>query len=281
LIGLFKKVVIADGVARYATPVFDAAAQGAAITTWDAWTAALAYTYQLYFDFSGYSDMAIGLALMFGIQLPFNFNSPYKAASIIDFWRRWHITLSTFLRDYLYIPLGGNRYGESRRLVNLMTTMLLGGLWHGAGWTFVAWGGLHGFYLVLNHLWRSHAGVAEKMAARGLGWLYGGASTALTFLAVVIAWVFFRAANFETASTILKAMAGFGDHASLPADAPAKATILILLTVVVMTLPNSQETVSGRILARRSAILFPILGVAAFASLMLLGAPSEFLYFRV
>ena len=120
-----------------------------------AWQGALAYTLQLYFDFSGYTDMAIGLARMFGVKLPVNFNSPYKAPRIIDFWRRWHMTLSRFLRDYLYIPLGGNRKGPARRYLNLMLTMLLGGLWHGAGWTYVVWGGLHGLYLLVNHAWRN------------------------------------------------------------------------------------------------------------------------------
>jgi D-alanyl-lipoteichoic acid acyltransferase DltB (MBOAT superfamily) len=125
------------------------------LTLFEAWGGALAYTFQLYFDFSGYSDMAIGLSRLFGIRLPLNFDSPYKATNIIDFWRRWHMTLSRFLRDYLYLPLGGNRKGKVRRYANLMVTMLLGGLWHGAGWTFVIWGGLHGFYLIVNHAWHA------------------------------------------------------------------------------------------------------------------------------
>ena len=139
-LGLFKKIVLADQFALYATPVFDAAGQGEVISLLEAWAGTLAYTLQLYFDFSGYSDMAVGLARMFGIRLPINFFSPYKADSIIDFWRRWHMTLSRFLRDYVYIPVGGNR----RRVASIMITMLLGGLWHGAGWTFIAWGGIHG-----------------------------------------------------------------------------------------------------------------------------------------
>ena len=151
-VGLFKKVVLADGVGEFATPVFDAAKNGATLTFLAAWGGVLSYTFQLYFDFSGYSDMAIGLARLFGIVFPANFNSPYKAASIIDFWRRWHMTLSRFLRDYLYVPLGGGRHGQVRRHANLMITMLLGGLWHGAGWTFVVWGGLHGAYLVVERL---------------------------------------------------------------------------------------------------------------------------------
>jgi alginate O-acetyltransferase complex protein AlgI len=154
-IGLFKKVVIADGVAPIASLVFDAAAEGRALTTFDAWAGALAYTAQLYFDFSGYSDMAIGLGRLFGIRLPVNFNSPYKAVNIIEFWRRWHMTLSRFLRDYLYIPLGGNRRGRPRRYLNLMITMLLGGLWHGAAWTFVVWGAVHGLLLCVGTLPRA------------------------------------------------------------------------------------------------------------------------------
>ncbi|MGI9305284.1 MAG: MBOAT family O-acyltransferase [Gammaproteobacteria bacterium] len=202
-IGLFKKVVIADGVALYATPVFDAAARGEVLTFFEAWTGALAYTFQLYFDFSGYSDMAVGLARMFGIQLPLNFFSPYKAVNIIEFWRRWHLTLSRFLRDYLYIPLGGGRRGVTRRYLNLVITMLLGGLWHGASWTFVAWGGLHGFYLVTNHAWRRYG-----FSSTTSSWWGRATACLITFLAVVVGWVFFRAESFAAASSILQAMAG-------------------------------------------------------------------------
>ena len=150
-IGLFKKVMIADTFSPWVAPIFDRAP---VVVFSDAWGATLAFALQLYFDFSGYTDMAIGLALMLNVVLPENFDSPYQARSIIDFWRRWHMTLSNFLRDYLYIPLGGGRRGEARRYANLFITMLLGGLWHGASWTFVLWGGLHGAYLAINHLWR-------------------------------------------------------------------------------------------------------------------------------
>ena len=204
-LGLFKKVVLADRFAAFANPAFDAAGTYP-LTFFESWGAALAYTLQLYFDFSGYSDMAIGLALMIGIALPLNFHSPYKARDISDFWRRWHMTLSRFLRDYLYIPLGGNRHGEPRRYLNLLLTMLLGGAWHGAGWTFIVWGGLHGLYLVLHGLWRS---ALQRLwphrpalpGADTLAWL-------LTFSAVVVAWVFFRAADLATAVSILRGMAG-------------------------------------------------------------------------
>jgi D-alanyl-lipoteichoic acid acyltransferase DltB (MBOAT superfamily) len=212
VLGLAKKVLIADTLAEYATPIFNAARDGHVLMLFEAWTGALAYTLQLYFDFSGYSDMAIGLSLMFNIRLPLNFDSPYKATNIIEFWRRWHMTLSAFLRDYLYFTLGGNRKGSAHRYINLMATMLLGGLWHGAGWTFLVWGGLHGFYLMINHGWR-----AFKVR---LGWGDGGGlaklgAGALTFLAVVVAWVFFRADSLGTAGSILSGMAGL-NGVSLP-----------------------------------------------------------------
>lgn len=205
-IGLFKKAVIADGIALYANPVFDASAAGAPLTLFEAWGGALSYTFQIYFDFSGYSDMAIGVARMFGVRLPLNFNSPYKATSIVHFWRRWHITLSRFLRDYVYISLGGNRKGELRRLVNLFITMLLGGIWHGAGWTFVLWGGLHGIYLIINHgwyrlmriLWPHHH---RHLFIRLVAWL-------VTFIAVVFAWVPFRSTSLQATWEMWQGMVG-------------------------------------------------------------------------
>ncbi len=215
VIGLFKKVVLADGIAFYANPVFDAAAGGANPTLVEAWGAALAYGFQLYYDFSGYSDMAIGAARCFAITLPLNFNSPYKAVDIIDFWRRWHMTLSRFLRDYLYIPLGGNRHGTVRRYGNLFLTMLLGGLWHGAAWTFVAWGALHGLYLMINHGWRA--------LRRRLGWPPGRfgplghvVAVALTFAATLVAWIPFRASSFDAALRILAGMTGANDGGAAP-----------------------------------------------------------------
>lgn len=206
-IGLFKKVVLADGIAPFASPAFAIATDGGTLTLLEAWCGALAYTFQLYFDFSGYSDMAIGISRLFGVKLPLNFDSPYKSVNIIEFWRRWHMTLSRFLRDYLYFALGGNRKGPARRYLNLLATMLLGGLWHGAGWTFVIWGLLHGFYLVINHAWhriRNALGYGLKNST-GLGRF---ASMSLTFLAIVVGWVFFRAENFDAALSILSGMAG-------------------------------------------------------------------------
>ncbi len=207
-LGLFKKVVIADGVAQYSTPVFDAAAAGEALSFFIAWGGALAYSFQLYFDFSGYSDMAIGIAKMFGILLPLNFASPYKSLSIIEFWRRWHMTLSRFLRDYVYISLGGNRKGDVRRFANLFATMLLGGLWHGAGWTFVFWGGLHGLYLVINHGWH-YLQRKAKLEFLHQNLLWRVFSWFLTFFAIVNAWVFFRASSFTAAVVMMEGMYGF------------------------------------------------------------------------
>jgi alginate O-acetyltransferase complex protein AlgI len=205
--GLFKKVVIADNLAQFVSPVFAHLDAGGGVTTPWAWLAILAYSLQIYFDFSGYSDMAIGLALMFGIRLPVNFRSPYRAISIIEFWRRWHITLSRFLREYLYIPLGGNRLGEQRRYINLMVTMLLGGLWHGAGWNYLIWGGLHGVYLSINHLWRGWRGGNAHVPAAG--WAAKGFCWAITFFAVVVAWVFFRARTMAGAWQMLGGLFGF------------------------------------------------------------------------
>lgn len=206
LLGLYKKIIFADGISVYANSVFSSATNTPP-TFFEAWGGAIAYSFQIYFDFSGYSDMAIGLAWIFGIALPLNFFSPYKAVNIIEFWRRWHMTLSTFLRDYLYYPLGGNRQGLPRRYVNLMTVMLLGGLWHGAGWTFVVWGGLHGFYLVVNHLWRGwrRAGDGDAPQSRLWGRAMAGA---LTYLCVVVAWVFFRAENWQGAFNMIEGMIG-------------------------------------------------------------------------
>lgn len=207
-IGLVKKSLLADGIAPYASEIFGTVSHGGHVDFLLSWGGVLSYSCQLYFDFSGYSDMAIGAARCFGIRLPMNFASPYKATSIIDFWRRWHITLSRFLRDYLYIPLGGNRRGPSRRYANLMVTMLLGGLWHGASWTFMAWGGLHGIYLAINHGWLALAersSVLQRFRGSVAGKLFG---FALTFGAVLVAWTFFRSASFAAAFDMIRSMTG-------------------------------------------------------------------------
>jgi alginate O-acetyltransferase complex protein AlgI len=205
-IGLFKKTVIADNLSGYVGAVYDPQAFTGGVDFFRAWGSSLAYTFQLYFDFSGYSDMAIGASRIFGILLPINFFSPYKSTSIIDFWRRWHMTLSQFLRDYLYIALGGNRKGKYRRYANLFLTMLLGGLWHGAGWPFVIWGGLHGVYLMINHGWRHFM---NRIGMNFSGFLfYRIFCWFLTFIAVVFSWVYFRAPTLEQGNQIALAMLG-------------------------------------------------------------------------
>ena len=205
--GLFKKVVLADGIARYANSAFDAAAQGAVLSLEEAWSGALSFTLQIYFDFSGYSDMAIGLGYLFGLRLPSNFESPYKASSLIDFWHRWHMTLSGFFRDYIYIPLGGNRKGSLQRSRNIMVAMLVGGIWHGASVTFIVWGGAHGICLVINHFWREfrksfgHSLESEKFFSKA-------AAHIITFLTVTVLWVFFRAENLDAALSMIQSLLG-------------------------------------------------------------------------
>jgi alginate O-acetyltransferase complex protein AlgI len=244
-IGLAKKVLIADPVSPVAQWFFSSATSPPLTA---AWVGALAYTVQLYFDFSGYSDMAIGLSRLFGVELPLNFNSPYKATNIIDFWRRWHMTLSAFLRDYLYIPLGGSRKGSSRRYLNLYVTMLLGGLWHGAGWTYVIWGALHGLYLVANHLWR--AIFPEQRTNR---WYRLGCGL-LTFAAVVVAWVFFRSPDIETALRIQGGLIGLNglglDRATikaalshLPEFGHSNTFLIPIALAAAWFMPNTQEIV--------------------------------------
>jgi hypothetical protein len=280
---------------------------GGGVTTSWAWLSTLAYTLQIYFDFSGYSDMAIGLALLFGIRLPVNFRSPYKATSIIDFWRRWHITLSRFLRDYLYIPLGGNRLGEPRRYLNLMLTMLLGGLWHGAGWNFLIWGGLHGLYLSITHLWHKWRGITVKVASSNH--LAQAACWALTFIAVVITWVFFRAKTVAAASAMLCALFGFPSKGSayvspgilrvmdLPILVGEGPMLLIgsgavmLALVVALAVPNVAQIFRYREYRRapecsgwpqwRPTLAWAVLSALAFTiSLFGMWQRLEFLYFQ-
>lgn len=240
-IGLFKKVILADSAAMYVNPIFATVAHGLPVGMIDAWLAAVLFSFVIYFDFSGYSDMAIGLARTFNVRFPENFCSPYKSASIIEFWQRWHITLSLFLRDYLYFSLGGNRKGKFRQSGNLLMTMLLGGLWHGAGWNFVIWGGLHGIYLIIAHAWRGWAG-RKLFFGRGL-------AKTLTFLAVAIAWVFFRANTTSEAKLILIGMSGKNGLYSL-VDLPSgyfdngilsAIALCIVLLFIVNCLPNTQQ----------------------------------------
>jgi alginate O-acetyltransferase complex protein AlgI len=280
-IGLFKKTCLADGIQPFVTLAFGPTPPSFV----HAWIGALAYTFQLYFDFSGYSDMAIGISLMFGIFLPLNFNSPYKATNIIEFWRRWHMTLSQFLRDYLYFPLGGNRRGVVRRYVNLMVTMVLGGLWHGAAWTFVAWGALHGFYLCVNHVWDKFGPSIPSRLTRPANI----AALVVTFLSVTLAWVFFRADNLASAVNIVSAMVTPGTITFSDRDRLACAYVAVF-GLIAFFAPNTQQLMSydhaGRKVglphfgnARASVMIY---GAACLLALGVLGIQkhSEFIYFR-
>ncbi len=284
-IGLFKKVMIADRLAVWATNGFDKAES---LNMLEAWVTSLSYTFQLYFDFSGYTDMAIGAALLFNIKLPINFNSPYKALNIQDFWRRWHITLTRFLKDYLYISLGGNRLGEFRTYLNIFVVFLLAGIWHGAGWTFIFWGLLHGLALVVHRLWKKAAIKIPTL----LAWF-------ITFNFINIAWVFFRAQNFNDALKVLKGM--FTGELLLPAALESKLSFLksygvefgsylqaigngktallylfISFLVVVLAKNSTQlifETRVGALKMVYASILFTV-------SALSLNRVSEFIYFN-
>ena len=267
VIGLTKKVAFADTLAMLVDPLFEQAARSP-LNLAEAWAATAGYTLQIYFDFSGYSDMAIGLALMFGLRLPLNFDAPYRATSIRDFWRRWHITLSRFLRDYLYIPLGGNRCGKARQSVNVIITMLLGGLWHGANWTFVAWGGLHGLALAINHRWTD----AGLRLPAPVAWL-------LTLLFVMGCWVLFRAPDFTTAGEILMSLAGLHGLGGMTMNRDYAVTMAAGQAVALLG-PTSQRAALTR--------LRPVWWVAAPAGLglayliLLTGGrvPNAFIYFQ-
>ncbi len=283
---------MADSFAPIANEVFSAAGAGP-LPAEMAWRGTLAYTLQIYCDFSGYSDMAVGLSRLLGVRLPYNFDSPYKSVSIIEFWRRWHMTLSAFLRDYLYIPLGGNRKGPVRRYANLLLTMLLGGLWHGASWNFVVWGGLHGLYLVINHGWRRLTGRGESpvppsLAARIFG-------NALTMLAVIVAWVFFRAENMDSAWSVLRAMAGWTPLASAVGSQEQASQWFWLAAVLLgaRLLPNSQQIIIGhfaRLYAGMAAnrwrpalgmsVGFGMVGVVLAALVSASRHVTEFIYFN-
>lgn len=301
-IGLFKKVIFADGMGRIADPVFDAATTIAVLPV-DAWGAIFAYTLQIYFDFSGYSDMAIGLSYMLGIRLPVNFYSPYKSTSIIEFWRRWHMTLSRFLRDYLYFPLGGNRKGPTRRHLNLFLTMILGGIWHGAGSTFIIWGALHGLYLTVNHAWRS---IRVRMLPQSSSesQLRAMLSIVLTFLCVSFAWIFFRASDLDTSFTIVQALTHMprpeGTLVSLRNVNGLNLIEVAILCVVAFAAPNSLQimrryrpalAVSADIWRDRPRLLVwstnaiwggitAVIGAICVAAIFLVGDHSQFLYFQ-
>ncbi len=284
-IGLFKKVVIADSFAKWATAGFDIAPT---LNMLEAWATSLSYTFQLYFDFSGYTDMAIGAALLFNIKLPINFNSPYKALDIQDFWRRWHITLSRFLRDYIYIPLGGNRKGSFRTYTNLLATFILGGIWHGAGWTFVFWGFLHGMALVIHRFWKNLGFTMPRI----LAWF-------ITFNFINIAWVFFRAKEWEDAIKVLGAMFGgqivlsekfsskleflndygveFTKVTEHIGDGSKSLKLIIVSFIIVLLLKNTQNLAETLRFNKRT-LLFVIL--LSGAAVLRLNEVSDFLYFN-
>jgi alginate O-acetyltransferase complex protein AlgI len=242
VVGLFKKTVLADTSASFSDPIFAAVAGGQMPDQATVWVGALAYSFQLYFDFSGYSDMALGCARMMGITLPLNFNSPYKASSIIDFWRRWHITLSRFIRDYLYLPLGGSRGGQLRMHLNLVVVMVLAGLWHGAAWNFVVWGALHAVMLSVNHLWRAVLGSTKFGAGPAYLHLCAGAlARIVTFGCVVVAWIPFRADSLPAAFQMMAAAVGLGTHAPLQMPNATALAWLAAMLIFVNFLPNSCE----------------------------------------
>ena len=288
-IGLFKKIVIADSFSPIVSHGFD---HSSTLTFFESWFTSLSYTMQIYFDFSGYTDMAIGSALIFNIKLPINFNSPYKATNIQEFWQRWHITLSRFLRDYIYIPLGGNRKGNIKTYSNLFLTFLIGGIWHGAGWTFFVWGILHGFATVIHKAWAVLGFKLNKYIA----WF-------ITFNFINITWVFFRAHSWEDAFKVLKGMIGL-NGITLPTNLQEKLSFLsvygidfgrfvsninsssylplyLLLSIIfVATLPNSNE-ISKRFAPNLFFMLWMlIIAFTSFIFAMYLNVTSEFIYFQ-
>jgi alginate O-acetyltransferase complex protein AlgI len=285
---LFKKVMIADNLALVVDPTV-ARLQDGLVRPLDAITALLAYSGQIYFDFSAYSEMALGIAWMLGVQLPVNFNSPYKATSIIDFWRRWHITLSSFLRDYIYFPLGGGRLGVRRTAANLMIVMLIGGLWHGAAWTFVAWGFVHGVALVANHQMRQFRivqRVGKHQAFRLGGW-------AVSMSVVLAAWALFRSPDFATAGRWMLSIVGNADSI-LAITGPSDRWLVVISTLWALLLPNIPRVF--RIAADRDAIDWtappgippPPVWVSSAAAIALLASligmarnePNAFIYFQ-
>ena len=284
-IGLFKKVVIADTFAIWVNNGFNSSASLDALS---AWATSLSYTFQLYFDFSGYCDMAIGAALLFNIKLPINFNSPYKSCDIQDFWRRWHITLGRFLRDYIYIPLGGSRTGNSRfsRLfrtcLNLFVTFLIGGIWHGAGWTFVIWGAMHGFALVIHRIWTEFFKIKLPKI---LAWF-------ITFNFVNIAWVYFRATSVDQANDVLKAMFGtngvnyekFKELRNLFRESALYdgqhlfLYLLVIAFIIVLASKNSQTITQNKESLFWTIIFYVVFMLALYFTLF--SRYSEFIYFN-
>ncbi len=286
--GLAKKTLVADPIARAIDPLWASAASGDPLGAVASWVAMIGYTLQIYFDFSGYCDMAIGLGLLLGVRLPVNFNSPYRAKSIIEFWRRWHVTLSSFLRDYVYIPLGGNRGGEVLRLRNIFLTMLIGGVWHGAAWTFVVWGAIHASLITANHAARIYIPQLDRLKDP----LSGVVKQAAMLFAVIIAWVYFRAEDVPSANRIIAGLVGpQGDYA----PDPYVIALMTFASALALFAPNSLQ-VAGYVEAldkpipRKNAqgprIMLPTpLSAAATAIMLAAGLavawrPAVFIYFN-
>ena len=267
--GIVKKTLFADELAKTSDLVFARAAEGLAVGPIECWTAVMAFSLQIYFDFSGYSDMAIGLALLFGLSLPFNFNAPYRAFSIRDFWRRWHMTLSRFLRDYLYIPLGGSRYGPVQTVVAITLTMLLGGLWHGAAWTFVAWGGAHALAIMVNHQWRR---LGLDMPSP-VAWI-------ATFGFVSLAWALFRATDFASAWTLYAGLFGLQTSAAGAGNITEDWWLIVVGLTMALVGPTSQRLCLEVVTPTRSLAL--VSGVV-LAVCIIFGSgwtQNEFIYFQ-
>lgn len=287
ILGLSKKMILADSLSPLVDLAFGGQVDIARIGFIESFFATLAYTFQLYFDFSGYSDMAVGLGLVFGISLPFNFDSPYKATSIVDFWRRWHMTLSTFLRNYLYIPLGGSRNGEGKHFRNLFLTMLIGGIWHGAGWQFVIWGAWHGALLCVVHLLR-------KKASGFMGlFRFKFLNQAFTFFAVFIGWIFFRAKNHQSALDIIQKLGEFNiDLLSKSALTPVFGSkmaffMLLVATILGFAAPNTVAVLrfyKWQIYRRQNFGLLVLTGITLAVllnvCLLLMSKPVTFLYYQ-
>ncbi len=289
VVGLAKKVLIADTLAGQVDATYGAAAAGAVLPSLDVWAAVVGYSFQVYFDFSGYSDMAIGLSRMFGIKLPLNFDAPLRAANIVELWRRWHITLSRFLRDYLYIPLGGSRQGKVRRYVNLMITMVLGGLWHGANWTFIMWGFLHGAFLMINHGFRAiRGGESHGRAAEIAGRI-------LTFGGFALSMAYFRADDIGTAHHMLGMMTGLVPTSPGQLLTGTWATLLVVMAIVqfapttqqwmrraepALTRPIDPVTGPDWLTWRPTGLWAALIGLLALACLPLLERVNAFIYWQ-
>jgi D-alanyl-lipoteichoic acid acyltransferase DltB (MBOAT superfamily) len=297
-LGLFKKLIFADNIQPVSDHLFNSIYHDGQPGLIDAWVGAISYSCQIYFDFSAYSDMALGLAKIFGFRLPINFNSPYKSQNVAEFWRRWHITLSTFLRDYLYLPLGGNRVTSERKYINLLAVMLLGGLWHGAAWTFILWGFYHGLLLVIYHIYKNY--LSNRFVYKNLSYRFF--SIAITFILTTIGWILFRAPDLETAMGVYTAMLGFNGLLGDRIMATGSLIFLTCLLFIIFIAPNTMEIMSryrvslvplvknqisffefligSYIRWRPTLVSAIILSIIFVLDLSYLGGSNQFLYFQ-